>query len=75
MELLKDSDCFILYYPGKANVVADALNRKSLGSFAHINTERRLINKSCKWIDQRLQLKVTKKCIFISIQSTISVLG
>ena len=28
MELLKDYDCSILYHHGKANVVADALNRK-----------------------------------------------
>ena len=26
MELLKDYDCSILYHPGKANVVADALS-------------------------------------------------
>ena len=29
MELLKDYDCDILYHPGKANRVADALSRKS----------------------------------------------
>ncbi|TYK18897.1 pol protein [Cucumis melo var. makuwa] len=28
LELVKDYDCEILYHPGKANVVADALNRK-----------------------------------------------
>ena len=45
MELLKDYDCSILYHPGKANVVADALSRKSAGSLAHISTERRPIIK------------------------------
>jgi len=34
MELLKDYDCTILYHPGKANVVADALSRKLMGSLA-----------------------------------------
>ncbi|KAJ9547194.1 LOW QUALITY PROTEIN: hypothetical protein OSB04_019737 [Centaurea solstitialis] len=29
LELLKDYDCDLLYHPGKANVVADALSRKN----------------------------------------------
>ena len=36
LELLKDYDCTISYHPGKANVVADALSRKSSSSLAHI---------------------------------------
>ena len=36
MELLKDYDCDILYHPGKGNVVADALSRKSAGTLAHL---------------------------------------
>ena len=38
MELLKDYDITILYHPGKANVVADALSRKagSMGCLAHL---------------------------------------
>jgi len=38
LELLKDYDITILYHPGKANVVADALSRKvvSMGSLAYI---------------------------------------
>ena len=30
MELIKDYDCVIDYHPGKANVVVDALSRKSI---------------------------------------------
>ena len=30
MEFLKDYDCGILYHEGKANIVADALTRKSV---------------------------------------------
>ena len=64
LELLKDYDCSILYHPGKANVVADALSRKSVGSLAHISTERRPIIKELHdLIDQGLQWKVTKKCL------------
>ena len=61
MKLLKDFDCFILYHPGKVKIVGDALSRKSVGSLAHISTERRSIIKELhEWIDQELQLKVTK---------------
>ena len=38
MELLKDYDCTIDYHPGKANVVADALSKKSTGSLAYMQT-------------------------------------
>ena len=41
LELLKDYAGDILYHPGKANVVVDALNRKSSGSLAHISVEKR----------------------------------
>ena len=38
--MLKDYDD-ILYHPGKANVVADALSRKSMGSLIDVQPERR----------------------------------
>ena len=43
VELLKDYDVTILYHPGNANVVADALSRKtsSMGSLAALSIEER----------------------------------
>ena len=42
MELLKDYDVTIQYHPGKANMVADALNRKtvSMGSLACLSVSK-----------------------------------
>ncbi|KAA0053259.1 pol protein [Cucumis melo var. makuwa] len=39
LELVKDYDCEILYHPGKANVVADALSRKVSHSTALITRQ------------------------------------
>ena len=61
LELLKDYDCDILYHPGKANVVADALSRKSSGSLAHISVEKRpLIQELHELVDQGLMMKISK---------------
>ena len=43
LELLKDYDIGILYHPGKANVVVDALSRKSMGSMAETPPEKKKI--------------------------------
>ncbi|RVW93842.1 Retrovirus-related Pol polyprotein from transposon 17.6 [Vitis vinifera] len=43
IELLKDYDCIIQCHLGKANVVADALNKKSVGSLATIRRCQRLL--------------------------------
>ena len=37
MELIKDYGCVIDYHPGKANVVADALSRKSIQMLRALN--------------------------------------
>ena len=36
LELLKDYDMSVLYHPKKANVVADAFSRVSIGSLTHV---------------------------------------
>ena len=39
LEFLKDYDISVLYHPSKANVVADALSRFSMGSVAHVEDD------------------------------------
>ena len=38
MEYLEDYDFTLHYHPGKANVVVDALDRKSLGVLANVDS-------------------------------------
>ena len=46
MELIKDYDCMIDYHPGKANVVANALNRKSMQTLRALNAHLSLTDDS-----------------------------
>ena len=39
MELIKDYDCVIDYHPGKVNVVADALSRKTMQTLRTLNAQ------------------------------------
>lgn len=41
MELLKYYDMSLHYHLGKANVVANALNKLSMGSLSHVEKEKR----------------------------------
>ncbi|XP_024965888.1 uncharacterized protein LOC112506091 [Cynara cardunculus var. scolymus] len=54
MELIKDYDCEILYHPGKANVVADVLSRKTYVSYmcyviTHLSIQFMLIDDLRRW--------------------------
>ena len=44
MELIKDYDCVIDYHPGKANVVADALSKKTMQTLRTLNAHLSLTN-------------------------------
>ena len=64
MELLKDYDITILYNPGKANVVADALSRKagSMGSLAHLQVSRRPLAREVQTLaNDFMRLEVNEK--------------
>ena len=45
LELVKDYDCEILYHPGKANKVADALSRKTPASLMSLNAMSKPLQK------------------------------
>ena len=54
LELVKDYDCEILYHPGKANRVIDALNRKPTATLMSIQELPKLLQNEIN----RLQIKL-----------------
>ena len=69
MELLKDYDITILYHPGKANVVADALSRKAgrIGSLAQLQASRRPLSREVQILaNDLMRLEVNEKGGFLA---------
>ena len=65
--MLKDYDCTLLYHPGKANIVANALRRKSMGSLAHITPSKRpLIEEIYKLETECVQFELSKSEVLVA---------
>ncbi|KAL5549797.1 hypothetical protein UlMin_005028 [Ulmus minor] len=68
LELVKDYDCEIIYHPGKANRVADALSRKSTVAVMSIQT----MPKALQWEIQKLDLEIIQgQFSALTLQPTI----
>ena len=57
--MIKDYDCTINYHPGKANVVADALSRKSQNEVSLLNAIRVSLLKELSFVVARLEVTGT----------------
>jgi len=69
MEFLKDYDFELLYHPGKANVVADALSRKTIHTTHLMIKEVELLEK---FRDMKLQMELGSefiRCSTLTISS------
>ena len=56
---MKDYDCQILYHLRKANIVANALSRKSMKSLAHIAEQKKeMVKELCKLFSEGLSLEM-----------------
>ncbi|KAL2252777.1 UNVERIFIED_CONTAM: Transposon Tf2-12 polyprotein [Sesamum indicum] len=56
IELLKDYDCTIDFHPGKANVVADALSRKSSSTLANLGSYNQTLLLEIRSMNTKLEV-------------------
>ncbi|KAL2231154.1 UNVERIFIED_CONTAM: Transposon Tf2-12 polyprotein [Sesamum indicum] len=56
IELLKDYDCTIDFHPGKANVVADALSRKSSSTLANLGSYNQTLLLEMRSLNTELEV-------------------
>lgn len=72
LKLVKDYDCLINYHPGKANVVVDALSRKSSSRLAHMITTQGHTLKDLKKIGIKVVAHGEMDVLYdLSIQPTL----
>ncbi|KAL0307941.1 UNVERIFIED_CONTAM: Retrovirus-related Pol polyprotein from transposon.6 [Sesamum calycinum] len=60
IELLKDYDCIIDFHPGKANVVADALSRKSSNTLASLGSHNQRLLLEMRSMNTKLEVDQVK---------------
>ena len=72
LELVKDYDCEINYHPGKANVVADALSRKSLATMSLKYVDRKHLLTDLHRLELEIMPKgLMEKLAALTLQPTI----
>ena len=75
LELLKDYDYNILHYIGKANVVADALSKKSMGSLSHVLVHQRPLVKEVRdYLNDEVMLSISETgemIAYVQIRSSL----
>ena len=54
LELVNDYNCEILYHPGKANRVADAVSRKSIGMLMSIEAFPKPLQREISEFNQEM---------------------
>ena len=63
LELFKDYDCIIDYHPGKANVVADSLSRKTVATMSLQHSEWRFADDGAILAQLKAQLVLKQMLI------------
>ena len=72
LELVKDYDCAINYHPGKANVVADALSRKSSSSISMMKmVQRPLLDELMKLEIEIVPMGTVERLSAMSLQPAL----